>query len=349
MNEPLVIVDADVLGRHRTGDESYVANLLRELGQAHDGVRIAATTRDERLLPPGIEPRALPARNQPLRMFWRLPALLAREHPSLVHLQYVIPPGYRAPAVITVHDISFERSRSYAPLYDILAMRALVPRSIRRAKRVFTVSEYTKGEIVERYRVAPERVVVTPNGVDPIFHPDGDRAPGAPYLLFVGAIQPRKDPLTAVEALARLDPELRLVFAGPEKHGAPAVRRRVEELGLAARVSFRGYVAREELPTLYRGAECLVFPSRYEGFGLPVLEAMASGTPVVATTATSIPEIAGDAAVLVAPGDAEALADGVRRALADRDRLRAAGLARAGRFSWAATARRTLDVYRELV
>lgn len=349
MSEPRVIVDADVLGRHRTGDESYVANLLRELGRIAGDIRIAATTRDVSLLPPGIEPVPLPARSQAARMFLRLPALLARERPALAHLQYVIPPGLRVPAVVTVHDISYERSRAFAPWYDVAAMRALVPRSVRRAARVLTVSEWTKGEIVERYGVEAERVVVTPNGVDPAFRIAGHRPSGSPYLLFVGSIQPRKDPLAAVDALAALNGELRLVLAGPEAAGAAEVRARVAALGLEPRVEFRGYVGKDELASLYRGAECLVFPSRYEGFGLPVLEAMASGTPVVATATTSVPEVAGDAAILVPPGDAEALADGVRRALAARDELRAAGLARAASFTWAETARRTLAVYEELV
>ena len=168
-------------------------------------------------------------------------------------------------------------------------------------------------------------------------------------MLFVGGIQPRKDPLTAIEALALLDGELDLVLVGAEKRGGEEVRKTVQRLGLERRVVLAGHVDHEELAALYRGAACLVFPSRYEGFGLPVLEAMASGTPVVAAAAGAVPEVAGDAAILVEPGDPEAIADGVRRALAERERLVAAGLERAGRFSWAETARRTLAVYRELL
>jgi glycosyltransferase involved in cell wall biosynthesis len=115
------------------------------------------------------------------------------------------------------------------------------------------------------------------------------------------------------------------------------------------RIEFRGHVPQDELAALYRGASCLVFPSRYEGFGLPVLEAMASGTPVVATTAGALPEVAGDAAILVEERNPVALAGGIERAIADRERLRAAGLERASRYSWAGTARRTLNVYRELL
>jgi glycosyltransferase involved in cell wall biosynthesis len=168
-------------------------------------------------------------------------------------------------------------------------------------------------------------------------------------VLFVGGIQPRKDPLAAIEALALLDGDLGLVVVGAEKRGGEEVRRTIRRLGLEQRVDFAGHVEHEELAALYRGAACLVFPSRYEGFGLPVLEAMASATPVVAAAAGAVPEVAGDAAILVEPGDPEAIADGVRRALADRELLVAAGLQRASLFSWAETARRTLAVYRELL
>ena len=143
--------------------------------------------------------------------------------------------------------------------------------------------------------------------------------------------------------------ELRLVLVGPDKGAEAEARRAVTRLGLNGRVEFVGHVPKTELAELYRGARCLVLPSRHEGFGLPVLEAMASGTPVVATSAGAIPEVAGDAAVLVEPSDPVALAGGIERALADRDRFVKAGLARVRRFSWVETARRTLTVYRELL
>ena len=349
MTTPLVAIDADVLGRQRTGDECYVENLLGHLAIQASEVRVAAVTRAPGLLPAGIRPVVLPARSQSVRMLWRLPRLLRRLRPSLAHFQYAIPPGCPVPTAITVHDLSFAEFPSFVPLHDRVALQTLVPRSLRRAALVFTVSEWTKGRIVERYRVAEDRIVVTPNGVDPLFGPDGGNAPEGRYVLFVGAIQPRKDPIAALEALALLDADIRLLMVGPEKQAARQVREAVARLGVHHRVEFRGYVDKAELATLYRGALCLLLPSRYEGFGLPVLEAMACGAPVVATTAGAIPEVAGDAAVLVDPGDPEALADGVRRAMAQRERLRTAGLARAARFDWAETARRTLAAYREVL
>jgi glycosyltransferase involved in cell wall biosynthesis len=167
--------------------------------------------------------------------------------------------------------------------------------------------------------------------------------------LFVGALQARKDPVTAIEALSLVDSGLRLVLVGPDKGAERQAREAVDRLRLNSRVEFAGHVQMNELATLYRDAEVLVFPSRYEGFGLPVVEAMASGTPVVAAAAGAVPEVAGDAAILVDPGDPVALAGGIERALADRERLVRAGLERVKRYSWAETARRTLDVYRDLL
>jgi glycosyltransferase involved in cell wall biosynthesis len=168
-------------------------------------------------------------------------------------------------------------------------------------------------------------------------------------VLFVGGIQPRKDPLAAIEALALLQGDLSLVVVGAEKRGGDEVRRTVSRLGLEQRVDLAGHVEHDELAALYRGAACLVFPSRYEGFGLPVLEAMASGTPVVAAAAGAVPEVAGDAAILVEPGEPASIAAGIRLALTQRECLVAAGLKRAAQFSWTETARRTLAVYRELL
>jgi len=193
-------------------------------------------------------------------------------------------------------------------------------------------------------------VVVTPYGVDPAFGPSTtDDKDAAPYLLLVGAIQPRKDPVTAVEALPHLDGEMRLVFVGPEKLGGEDVRRAVARLGLEQRVDFLGHVPKERLADLYRDAACLLLPSRYEGFGFTVLEAMASGTPVVATRAGSLPEVAGDAAVLVEQEDPLALAAGINEALGTREQLVAAGFERVRAFSWVETARQTLAVYREVL
>jgi glycosyltransferase involved in cell wall biosynthesis len=338
-----------VLGRQRTGDETYVAALLTELARLEPELRLAAVTRRPELVPDGIEPIELPAGSQIVRMASRVPWLLRRLRPALAHFQHALPLRCPCPAVVTVHDLSFEREPWLMGRRDRLVFRTQVPRSVRRAARVFAVSERTKRDIVERYHLPEERIVVTPNGVDAAFGPDGPRAEGPSYVLFVGTLQPRKDPVAAVEALALVDADLRLVLAGPDRGDGEKVQHAAERLGLDGRVEFTGHVEKAELARLYRGAACLVLPSRYEGFGLPVLEAMASGTPVVTTTAGAIPEVAGDAAILVEPSDPVALAGGIERALADRERLVRAGLERAREFSWRESAWRTLQVYRELV
>ncbi len=332
---PLVVLDADVLGRRRTGDETYVENLLRRLPAAGEGVfRFAALTRRPDLVPGGVEPIELAARFQELRMALAVPRALRRLRPALAHFQHALPLACPCPAVVTIHDLSFEREATSMGRRDRAIFKLVVPRAARSARRVIAVSERTKRDLVELYELNPERVTVIPHGVDPAFEP-GRNGPGE-YLLYVGAIQSRKDPLAAADAAVALG--LPLVVAGPERE--PALARELARRG----AELRGYVEEAELADLYRGAACLVMPSRYEGFGLPVLEAMACGTPVVAYPDPALREVAGDAAVYAEPGG---LADAIREALADRERLVAAGLARASLFSWDETARRTLDVYRE--
>jgi glycosyltransferase involved in cell wall biosynthesis len=335
----LVAVDADVLGRRRTGDETYVRNLLRELGALapEAGLRIAAVTRRADLVPDGIEVVELRTGWQELRMALTLPRLLGRIGADLVHTQYALPLRSPCPAVVTVHDLSFARRPEGMSRKDRLAFRAVVPRAVRRAARVLTVSERTKRDLVELYRVPPNRIVVTPNGVDPAFTP-GDTVSQGEYVLAVGAIQRRKNQLAALEAAASAG--LPVVVVGPEKDAALAAELRSR----GARVE--GYVPTERLAELYRGAACLVQTSSFEGFGLPVVEAMASGTPVVAVHEPALEEVAGDAAVIVEESN---LAYGIRRALVERERLVAAGLERARAFSWRASAERTLAVYREIL
>jgi glycosyltransferase involved in cell wall biosynthesis len=335
----VVAFDADVLGRQRTGDETYARNLLRDLGALapQAGLRLVAVTRHPELVPEGVEAFELPARSQELRMAWSLPRTLRRLGARLVHTQHAVPLRCPCPAVVTVHDVSFARGASLMGRKDRAVFRLVVPRAVHSAARVFTVSERTKDDLVELYGVEPGRIVVTPNGVDPVFNPSDTVSQGS-YVLSVGAIQERKNQLAALTAADAVG--LRLVVAGPAKDPALAeeLRRRGARL--------EGYVSTERLAELYRDAACLVQASRYEGFGLPVVEAMASGTPVVVVPDAALLEVAGGAAIVVAEDE---LADGIRRALAERDRLVAQGLERAREFSWRVCAERTLAVYREIL
>ena len=328
----MIVVDADVLGRNRTGEETYVLNLLRQLPLVAPDLSFGAVTRHPELLPEGVEPLPLAARSQELRMAWTLPRLLRRLRPELAHFQHALPLGYRGRSVVTLHDLHFERDPGVMGLADRVTFRFFVPRAAKRADHVLSVSERTKHDAVELYDIDPERVTVTPHGVDPAFAPGGARRG---FLLFVGAIQARKDPLAAAAAAAGVG--LPLVAVGPERE--PQLARELRAQG----VDVRGWVEQDDLAELYRGAEALILPSRYEGFGVPVLEAMASGTPVVCSRDAALREVAGDAAAYDEDGD---FAGAVRRVLADRERYVRAGLERVKAFSWEETARRTAAVYR---
>jgi glycosyltransferase involved in cell wall biosynthesis len=324
----VILLDADVLGRNRTGEETYVRNLLRTLPAAAPDLRFVAVTRHPELVPEGVEAVPLGTPSQELRMAWTLPRLLRRLRPALAHFQHALPLGWRGRTVVTLHDLHFEHDPEVMGLLDRLTFKTVVPRAARRADRVFAVSERTKADAVALYGVPPGKITVTPHGVDPTFSPGAEGDGG--YVLFVGAIQARKDPLAALEAARSVG--LPLVVAGPEKE--PALARRLRAEG----ADVRGWVETRELAELYRGAAAVVLPSRFEGFGLPVLEAMASGTPVVVSDDPALAEVAGGAA-----------APSIGAALADRERYRRLGLEQARRFSWDETARRTAEVYRAVL
>jgi glycosyltransferase involved in cell wall biosynthesis len=329
----VILIDADVLGRNRTGDETYVRELLRALPEVAGDLRFAALTRDPALLPDGIEPIVLRARTQELRMAVGVPRLLARLRPRLAHFVHALPLRCPVPAVLTVQDLSWERDPSVFGRWDLVTFKVFVRRSVKRAAHVFAISERTKRDLVELYRTTPGKITVTPLAPDPEFKPAEAHDS---FLLFVSAVEPRKQPLAAIDAANAVG--RKLVVVGPPKDPelVAELRRRGADV--------RGYVPKDELVRLYQSAAALLFPSRYEGFGLPVVEAMACGTPVVAAPEPALQEVAGDAAVF-----AEDLADGVRRALAEREQLAAAGLERAKAFSWRETARLTADVYRRIL
>jgi glycosyltransferase involved in cell wall biosynthesis len=335
MSTPLIAIDADVLGRNRTGEETYVLNLLRELPRVAPDFSFLAVTRHPELVPEGVEAVHLPARLQETRMAWSLPRLLRRLRPQAAHFQHALPLGFAGPSVVTVHDLHFEHDPSVMGRVDRLTFKFVVPRAVRRAAAVIAVSEATKRDIVDLYGISPEHVTVTPHGVDPVFSPAAGDTAARPFVLFVGAIQARKDPLAAADAAAAVG--LPLVVVGPEKE--PGLARELRARG----ADVRGWVEKNELAQLYREASALVLPSRFEGFGVPVLEAMASGTPVVLSDDAALAEVAGAAGVYAEDGDFGAA---LRRALADRTRWSAAGLERATTFSWAESARRTAEVYR---
>ena len=236
------------------------------------------------------------------------------------------------PVVVTVHDLAVLRHPGTFNRWTRRYSRFAVPRVARAASRLIAVSEFTRGEIVELVGISEERIRVIPNAVGEEFVAEGPAESGD-YVLAVGTLEPRKNLGAAQQAAQRLGVELRVV--GAQGWGGVKVN------------GWLGRVSDEELAALYRGARCLVYPSLYEGFGIPVLEAMACGTPVVTSAGGATEEVAGGAAVLVDPQDPAAIAAGVEEASSRRDELRARGLERAAQVSWNRVAAETRAVYED--
>ena len=243
------------------------------------------------------------------------------------------PTGARIPTVLTVHDLAILRTPEVFPRWHRLYGKAGLVRVLRAAAAIVAVSEFTKSETVELAGVAAERIRVVPNGVDSIFAPDGPLAEGD-YVLAVATLEPRKNLSRVVEAARVAGVELRVV--GARGWGGVEVPGWVGEIPDA------------ELAALYRGARCVVYPSLYEGFGLPVLEAMACGTPVVTSRGKSTEEVAGGAAILVDPLDVASIAEGIQQALTRREGLGPLGLERARAFTWESAADSVVELWREL-
>ena len=243
------------------------------------------------------------------------------------------PTGAGVPTVVTVHDLAVLRAPEAFPRWHRLYGSAGLRRVLREAAAIVAVSEFSRAETVELAGVPTDRIRVVPHGVDPVFTPDGPREDGD-YVLAVGTLEPRKNLARVVAAAREADVELRVV--GARGWGGVEVE------------GWVGEIPDPELAALYRGARCIVYPSLYEGFGLPVLEAMACGTPVVTSVATAMEEVGGGAAVLVDPLDTDAIADGIRAALDRRDELVTAGLARAGEFTWERAADSIVALWSEL-
>ena len=251
-------------------------------------------------------------------------------------------PTYRGPVrggpplVVTVHDVAVFRHPEAFPRWTRAYSRRVVPRVLAHARRILAVSEFTAAELEEVLRVPREKISVVPNAADPVFVPDGPRA-GGDYLLAVGTLEPRKNLARTIEAARRIGVELLVVGArgwGGVQAGGDGVR-------------WLGRVPDDELARLYRGALCVVYPSLYEGFGIPVVEAMACGAPVVTAAGGSTEEVAGGAAVLADAHDPASIADAIGAALGRREELRALGLERARAYSWDESARLTVAAYED--
>lgn len=270
---------------------------------------------------------------------WLLPRAARRSTVEVLHCTIFRGPRHSSlPVVLTVHDLAPLRHPEAFPAWTRLYARTRLRATVRAARRVIAVSDFSRRETSTLCGVEPDRIDVVPNGVEPVFAPDGAAAEGD-YVLAVGTLEPRKNLARTIEAARLAGAELRVV--GARGWG------RVEADG--AHVRWLGRVGDEDLATLYRGARCLVYASLYEGFGIPVAEAMACGTPVVTSRDSAMADVADGAAVLVDPQDVRHIAAGIEEAVARRDELRAAGRERARLFTWERAAAAAVECYRQAV
>lgn len=360
-------IDGTPLLDTRTGVGTFIAETLDHLARRPDldivayGWPWGGKDALRAVAPPRVRVARLPMAGPPMRAAWKhlgLPPIeLWTGRVDVVHgPNFVVPPS-RAAELVTVHDLTVVRFPQFCT-QDTLEFPGLLRRALDRGAWVHTVSSFVAGEVIGLLGADPDRVVTVPNGVVAV--PEADPALGQTiagsrrYVLALGTVEPRKDLPTLVnafDALAGDHPDLRLVIAGPDGWGAGGLTGAIERARFHDRVVRLGWVSDDHRAALLRGASVLAYPSIYEGFGLPPLEAMSVGTPVVTTRAGAIPEVVGDAAVLVDPGDPDALAEALARVLDDdgfTERLRARGRGRAHAFSWARTADELAAVYRRL-
>jgi glycosyltransferase involved in cell wall biosynthesis len=360
-----VAVDATAVPARLTGAGVYVARVLAELA-ARDDLELeafCAPSSAGALAAPGLRlrPVRLAGAGRPARIAWT--QLLAgraarRAGAGLLHgVHYELPLRSRLPQVVTVHDLTLLTHPEWHEASKVRYFGWAMRRAVATATRVLCVSATTAADLTERLGVPGDRVDVTPLGTDLRPATDAQVAEvrrrlglDGPYLLGLGTVEPRKDLPTLVRAFAALAAELphRLVLTGLAGWGAGELEAAVAASGVADRILVTGYVADADKAALLTGADVFAYPSRYEGFGLPVLEAMACGTPVVTTTGGSLPEVAGDAATLIDPGDEDALAAAIAKLATDpaaRQDAATRGLARAATFTWKRCADLTATAY----
>jgi glycosyltransferase involved in cell wall biosynthesis len=361
-----VAIDAHVVGTRKTGNETYVVNLVDALVRRNDVDPIVYV--NNRVPWPGDLATALHVRSlrlsaPQLRIPIELPYRIFRDRARLLHVQYVAPPILSVPIVAAIHDVSFEDVDGLFSSATRLRLRATVRLTARRAARILVLSEFTKSRIIHHYGIAPERIVVAPAGVGPRWQALApsivkERLTGLSlperFVLVVGNLHPRKNVPRLIRAVHRVRRsgarDVGLVIAGQPGWHSGEVDREIERVRGSDWIHRLGYVSDDALVALYNAATIVAYPSLYEGFGLPVLEGLACGAVVVTSSTTSIPEVAGDDAILVDPRDDAAVAAGIERGIADdslRDVLRAAGPKRARIFTWDACGKATVRAYRE--
>ncbi len=367
-----IAIDAHSVGAGLGGNESYATNLIEALADIDNfNSYTLFVTRPEAINRfqhrwPNFKVRATLPHTPLIRIPLTLGVELRKNPVDVLHVQFTSPPFAPCPVVVSIHDLSFEhlpetfRRRSRAQL------RLTVRRSAQKAARVLSLSEHTRQDIIKTYKIAPELVSAIPIAAPAHFAPITDEKElqrvrhtygiARNYILAVGSIQPRKNLSRLALAYARLPGLLpgtdipQLVIVGKRGWLYRETIRAIEHLKAGENVILTGYVPEAHLPALYSGAVCFVYPSYFEGFGLPPLEAMKCGAPVITGDRTSLPEVVGDAALLVDPFDVDVIATAIATVVAQpnlQSELRRRGLDRARMFDWRETARQTLEVYRQ--
>lgn len=365
-----IAIDAHSVGTGLAGNETYAANLIEALAEVDGENRytLYVTKREAVERFAGRWKNFSVRRTLPHSPLVRIPLTLAaelRRRPvDLLHIQFTAPPLAPCPVVATIHDLAFEHLPETFKRRSRAQLKLTVRRTAQTAAHIIAPSEYSRRDLIETYRIAPERVSVIPLAASPIYRQITDaeelrrvkRLYGLEenYILAVGSIQPRKNLVRLIEAYAALHrgragvnlPQLVVVGKRAWLYAQTLERARMS--GVRDRILFTGYAPEADLPALYTGALCFVYPSFFEGFGLPPLEAMACGAPALVGDRTSLPEVVGDAGLQVNPFDVDEIASALGRLIEDgalREELRCRGLERARHFSWLETARQTIEIY----
>lgn len=363
-------IDIHSLGSHKGGNATYYRELVKELVKVRCDHNFslyhthpAAAKQfisDDRFAVKRLRPGS-----RWLRIPFTLPVLAWQDELDLFHAQFIVPPFLKCKTVTTIPDIAYEHSPEFFPAHQRAWLKVLVRQSARRADHIITVSERSKRDLVELYGVSPEKITVTYEGASEEFGPlDKDQAKATverrygisgEFILYLGRLQGRKNLTRLVQAYARVRKAgctHKLVLAGKVDSLFQPTLSRIRELRLENEVLLPGYIEAQDLPSMYNAAQVFVYPSLYEGFGLPVVEAMACGTPVVTSRGTSLEEVAGDAAVLVDALDEGSIAEALIRVLTDstlRTQLGQAGIRRSAQFSFRNAACQTIAVYERVL
>lgn len=362
-------VDAHAIGRHLTGNEVYVRSLLNAFAALQSDSEFVAYLSEDSAR--GSVPACIRTRTTAANPFLRLGFDLARkvreDRPDLLHVQYTAPLACPVPVVVSVHDVSFLEHPEYFTRDRAWQLQWTVRRTVNRAAKVLTGSEFSRNAILKVYGdLEEDKVVVVPNAAASEFRPITRETAAAtvrerfqvtaPFILSVGDLQPRKNQIGLIKAFARLlraYPQFKhnLLLVGKETWFADRVREAANESGVGERIQFFGFVSDSDLLQFYNACDVFVFPSFYEGFGLPALEAMACGRAVICSNTSALPEVVDGAALLFDPYAIDEIVRAIADLLLDselRTRMERLGLQRAAHFSWQKTAERTLDVFQEV-